>query len=148
VLVSTTQEVKAELDFLKMNSEELTLHFFKDLVAMQEEVNKQGEKELGDLMLSIRYDPAGGAVDVHIIQANKLPVMDRTGEETEGGASSLTLLYGSRRSVNNLLLFRLEQILSLRVVDVAGSCGFYTIRSLVYFHMQKYLKTATGLLDY
>ena len=81
--------MKAELDFLKLNSEELTLQFFLDLVAMQEEVDRQGEKELGDLKLSVRYNAAKEAVDVHVIQANKLPVMDRTGEGMDARGNKL-----------------------------------------------------------
>ncbi len=72
--------MKAELDFLKLNSEELTQQFFSDLVELQEQVSESGVKEHGDLLLSINYNASQEAVDVHVVQCRGLPIMDKTGK--------------------------------------------------------------------
>ena len=72
--------MKGELDFLKLSSDELTQHFFSDLVALQAEVDQSGEKKLGDLLVSLNYNTSKSAVDVHVIQSRGLPVMDKLGK--------------------------------------------------------------------
>ncbi len=74
------QEVTSELELLKMSSDDLTLRFFADLAELQEEKVRNGEKDLGELLVSVEYSAEKESLDVLVIQGNGLPVMDKAGE--------------------------------------------------------------------
>ena len=71
----------SELNLLKMQSDDLTLRFFSDLVHFQQEKVKKHENKLGELLVSLRYDKEKSSLHVHVIQGKNLPVMDRVGED-------------------------------------------------------------------
>ena len=75
------QEVILELKVLNTDSSDLTFQFFADLAEIQAEKVQSGEKQLGELLVSMAYNSDKEVLDVHVIQGRGLPVMDKTGEE-------------------------------------------------------------------
>ena len=47
---------------------------------MEEKLVLKGEKVLGEVLVSVRYDTDKRGVDVNVVQALGLPVMDKIGE--------------------------------------------------------------------
>ena len=76
---SHTQDLVYELNMIKTQSKDLTLHFFSDLVRIQEEKVSAGDKERGELLVTVEYDRDKKALHVHVIQGRHLPVMDKAG---------------------------------------------------------------------
>ena len=74
------QEVVSSLKTLKLKSDDLTVHFFSDLVRLQNEKIKSKDNSLGELLTTLRYDWHKSCLDVHVIQGKGLPVMDKTGK--------------------------------------------------------------------
>ena len=72
------QEVISEL---KVIDSDLTSQFFADLVEIQADQVQSGEKLLGELLVSMTYNSDKEVLDVCVIQAKDLPVMDKVGEK-------------------------------------------------------------------
>ena len=75
------QEVISELKVLNTDSSDLTFQFFADLAEIQAEKVQSGEKQLGELLVSMAYNSDKEVLDVHVIQGRGLPVMDKAGKE-------------------------------------------------------------------
>ena len=87
------QEVISELKVLNTDSSDLTFQFFADLAEIQAEKVQSGEKQLGELLVSMAYNSDKEVLDVHVIQGRGLPVMDKTGEEVTHRPIFLVTLY-------------------------------------------------------
>jgi hypothetical protein len=77
--LALTQEIIAELKVRNVASDDLTLLFFSDLVARQTEMVQSGDKQLGELLVSVEYSEGKGNLEVHVIQGRGLPIMDKAG---------------------------------------------------------------------
>ena len=87
------QEVISELKVLNTDSSDLTFQFFADLAEIQAEKVQSGEKQLGELLVSMAYNSDKEVLDVHVIQGRGLPVMDKAGEEVTHRPILLVTLY-------------------------------------------------------
>ena len=89
------QEVISELKVLNTDSSDLTFQFFADLAEIQAEKVQSGEKQLGELLVSMAYNSDKEVLDVHVIQGIRrgLPVMDKAGEEVTHRPIFLVTLY-------------------------------------------------------
>lgn len=68
------------MKILGAESELLTLHFFSDLISIQNEKVASGRKDLGELLVAAAYNKEKAELEVHVIQGKGLPVMDKSGE--------------------------------------------------------------------
>ncbi len=70
----------SNLKTLKLKSDDLTVHFFSDLVRLQNERIESKDNSLGELLMTLCYDQHKSCLDVHVIQGKGLPVMDKAGK--------------------------------------------------------------------
>ena len=82
MVLTRPQEVFTDLKLLGMNSDELTLQFFLELVELQRMKASSDVKDLGELLVSVMYDKTKACLDVHVIQGRGLPSMDKDGTYT------------------------------------------------------------------
>lgn len=71
----------SELNVLKTDSDYLTLQFFLDLVRIQDEKISDGEKERGELLVSMAYNKEKAYLEVNVIQGRNLLMKDKVGKK-------------------------------------------------------------------
>ena len=64
-----------------MNSDEMILQFYSDLVAVEEKLEVKEDKPLGDALVSICYNTEKKSVDANVVQARGLPAKDQIGKQ-------------------------------------------------------------------
>ena len=82
-----TQALQSKLDILCLPTDKLLLHFFSELAQTQVEDVQHRKEDLGTLLVSVGYMKSKAVVEVDIIQGNKLPGLDKTGEFTQSVTS-------------------------------------------------------------
>ncbi len=92
-----TQELVYELNLIKMQSNDLALQFFSDLVRLQGEKVESAERNLGELLVSAVYSREKKALHVHVIQGKGLPPMDKTGTYISCTLCTYTCVFGRRK---------------------------------------------------
>ena len=78
-----TQTLLNQLDVLRLPTIDLIPRFFHELAQRQESAVKGSEKPFGNLLLTVSYLRDQSAVNVNIIQAQKLPGLDKSGKLIE-----------------------------------------------------------------
>ena len=79
MLQTSLQALLAKLDILRLPTDKLILRFFSELAQNQAKEIRSRKNELGTLLVSVGYSKKN-SVEVDIIQGNKLPGLDKTGE--------------------------------------------------------------------
>ena len=80
MLQTSLQALLAKLDILRLPTDKLILRFFSELAQNQSKEIRHRKNELGTLLVSVGYSKKNSVVEVDIIQGNKLPGLDKTGE--------------------------------------------------------------------
>lgn len=78
IIAYLLQTLYSKLDILRSPTEKLVLHFFSDLAKHQCQEMEQGKTELGTLLISVGYLKQSSVVEVDVIQAKKLPGLEKT----------------------------------------------------------------------
>ena len=92
------QALQSKLDILCLPTDKLLLCFFSELAQAQVKDVQHRKEDLGTLLVSVGYLKSKAVVEVDIIQGNKLPGLDKTGELRQ---SSLRLPYTLIHSFSN-----------------------------------------------
>ena len=77
-IIAYLQTLYSKLDILRSPTEKLVLHFFSDLAKRQYQEMKHGKAQLGTLLISVGYLKQSSIVEVDVIQAEKLPGLEKT----------------------------------------------------------------------